>query len=253
MKNQDQEAIKTKSISTFNNLSSELILNIFEYLSVADRYKSFFDYDIRLRQLVKRWTSYSRKELDIDIVRFSTLHSWYKISLENGGRQCFIYPRRGQQSQCNDLDDKSDTTNLHWWIIYYGDEPMIADERVRAIIARHSFRLSPFFYHDKIGALPRSSIDGKQPLHTFYGGHIIVDRNDTRYVEPWLKSNYPDHADRILNRSSRSRLNIDEICAPIFEAEWLKTTQIIRQAAYQVWEELKNLEDINPLEIRALR
>jgi len=95
---------------------------------------------------------------------------------------------------------------------------MITDERVLTIIARHSFRLSPFFYHAEMGVLPDST------LCIFYGGDIIVNRNKETHLDSWLKSNYSDYADRILNSSLNSFRGIDEVCTSIFEAEWLKAT-----------------------------
>ncbi|CAF4714825.1 unnamed protein product [Rotaria sp. Silwood2] len=92
-------------------------------------------------------------------------------------------------------------------------------------------------------------IDGKQSSRTFYGGHIISMDRYRESFEPWIRSNYPEYADRILNNSSWSPCNIDEACAPIFELEWLKAVRVIRDAAHQIWDELKQLEDINPFEI----
>ncbi|CAF3881839.1 unnamed protein product [Rotaria sp. Silwood1] len=248
MTNQDTKLVMTQSITTFNDLSSELILCIFEYLSVADRYKSFFNYDTRLRQLVKRWTSYNRKELDADISRFSTLHSWYKMSLRNGGVQFFIYPRQDQQPR-NYCSGDINAPNLHWWFIWYESSPSFTNERVRDIIHRHSFRLTPFFYHKVISGQSNSNSDDKKPSRTFYGGDIITWNRDRENLKQWLTSNYPEYADRILN-ANNSYNDINEACAPVFEAEWLKSTRIIRDAAYEVWKELGELEDVNPLEIR---
>lgn len=238
-----------KTVTTFNDLSSELILCIFEYLSVADRYKAFFDCNTCLRQHVKRWTSYSRKELDADILRFSTLHSWYKMSVRDGGVTFFIYPHQGQQpynSATADADDVS--SDLHWWFIWHQDKPTFTDERVSEIVHRHSFQLTPFFYHRPIASSTDSDSNNKKPVSTFYGGDLIMMHRDKKSLESWLKNNYPEHADRILN-CSNTNYNYHEVCAPVFEAEWLRLTRIIKDAAFNVWEELKQLQDLNPLEI----
>ena len=71
---EDNEFVRRKSIATFNDLSSEIILCILKYLSVPDRYRSFFEYDTRLNQLVKQRTSYSRKALDADILRIHLIY-----------------------------------------------------------------------------------------------------------------------------------------------------------------------------------
>ena len=236
----------TKSITTLNDLSSELILCIFEYLSVADRYKSFFNCDTRLSQLVKRWTWYSRKGLDADILRFSILHSWYKLSLRDGGPEFYIYPRQGQEPY-NSMSIDSNSPDLHWWFIWYVDKVTFTDERVAEIIRRHSFRLTPFFYHRVIGVQSNSDSNEKKPMCCrFYGGHLITRYRDREIFKSWIMTNYPEHADRILNENSAGKS-----CTPVFEAEWLRLTGIIRNAANTVWEELRQLEDVNLLEIRS--
>ena len=115
MTKENRELLEIKLITTLDDLPSELILFIFKYLSVTERYESFFDYDTRFRQLVKRWTSYSREALDADIQRFSTLHSWYKhLSFENGGSEYFIIPQVGQQARYSFDPCINDTTGVHW-------------------------------------------------------------------------------------------------------------------------------------------
>lgn len=237
----------TKTITKFDDLSPELILCILEYLSIADQYKAFFNCNTRLRQHIRQWISYSRKELDADILRFSTLHSWYKMSLHNGGVEFFIYPRQGQQPY-NYITSDNVSSDLHWWFIWYEDRPTFTDERVTEIVCRHSFQLTPFFYHRPIDYSTNSN-DKKLPCK-FYGGDLIMMRRDMKSLELWLKSKYPEHADKILNNSNTDNHHIHEACAPIFEAEWLRLTRIIRDAASNIWEELKQLEDLNPLEIR---
>ncbi|CAF4088425.1 unnamed protein product [Rotaria sp. Silwood2] len=250
MTKQGNEPIETKLITVFDDLSSELMLCIFEYLSAVDRYKSFFGCNTRLSQLVKRWTLYSRKQLDADIERFSTLHSWYKhLEFIDGGTKFIIFPQKGEQPRNSIHLSITDTAGLHWFFLQIYDQSIIADERVRKILVRHSFRLNPFFYHKEMHSSSSLKIDGKQSSRTFYGGHIISMDRYRESFEPWIRSNYPEYADRILNNSSWSPCNIDEACAPIFELEWLKAVRVIRDAAHQIWDELKQFEDINPFEI----
>ncbi|CAF4040636.1 unnamed protein product [Rotaria sordida] len=82
--------------------------------------------------------------------------------------------------------------------------------------------------HDKSNSNP----DGKKPSRTFYGGHLITMNPKIESLKEWLTSNYSEHADRILNANSSDE-DIDEACAPVFEAEWLKLTRIVRDAAYK--------------------
>ncbi|CAF3863469.1 unnamed protein product [Rotaria sp. Silwood1] len=237
-----------KSITTFEDLSSEVIIYILDFLSPADRYNAFFDCNSRLRSLVKRWTQYSRKGLEADILRFSTLHSWYKhLDFKNGGTLYFICPRKGQQLRYSFDPRVSDSVGLHWRFIYHEDVEIIADQRVRTIVARHPFRLNPFFYH---GEHPQSSSTNKSSRpRAFYGGHIIFSRYGDS-LRLWLQMNYPDYVETLLNRKSSERIygsDYDEDAVPIFDGEWLKAMTAIREAADRVWNELKDLDDINPL------
>ena len=127
-------------MTTFSDLSDKIIIEMFKYLSAAEKYESFFDLNRRFRTLVKRWTTYSPEELKRDFIRFSSLHSWYKFGFDDGGQLCFIYPRRGQQSTINQVEPNREAENLHWWIQYDGDEVIIEDQRIQRIVAQHSFR-----------------------------------------------------------------------------------------------------------------
>lgn len=69
------------------------------------------------------------------------------------------------------------------------------------------------------------------------------------HLKQWLRNNYSEYADQILNKKNNG-WQINRACTPVFEAEWLKSIKIIQDAAYKVWEDLKQIKDVNPLEIR---
>jgi hypothetical protein len=224
-------------ITRFDDLSPEVILCILDFLSTADRYKSFFDYDYRLHVLVKKRTEFSRKDLNGDILRFSTLHSWYKhLSFDNGGSLFFIVPTQGQQSRYNFDPCITDSNGLHWWFLYDDQQMIVVNDQVRAIISRYPFRLNPFFYHQEYKSDGQSSSS-----RSFYGGDLIlmVARSN---IKPWLNTNYPEYTEKIFSCSNKDLI-------PIFDGEWLKATAAINKVAVQIWNELKELDDINPLEI----
>ena len=229
-------------ITCFESLPTEVIIEIFGYLSVADRYKSFFDCNIRLRLITKQRTEFSRKNLNRDILRFSTLHSWYKhLEFADGGTLYFIVPRQGEQERYHFNPQVTDRNGLHWWFLYgkSGSEQVIVNEKVRAIINRYPIRLNPFFYHS-----PSEPEDG--PRRFYHGGDIIMSRYK---IEEWLKINYPEHAEKILSRSDYGIYGESEdVLAPVFDGEWSKATTAINSAAVQIWNELKELIDVNPFQ-----
>ena len=220
-------------VTRFDDLSPELVLCVFDFLSPADRYKSFFEYDYRLRVLVKKRTECSRKELIADVLRFSTLHSWYKhLSFVNGGDSYFIVPRQGEQPRYSFDTRVTDSSGLHWWFIREGAKKFILNEHVRAIITRYPFRLNPFFYHQEFKSSSR---------RCFYGGDLIqmVRKLD---FQTWLSINYPEYG-------NKSGVISDSDLVPVFDGEWLKATTAIQKAVIEIWKELKELDDVNPLQI----
>jgi hypothetical protein len=232
------------SVTCFDDLSPELILWIFDFLSPADRYKSFFDINSRLRSLVKKYTKLSRKGLDADILRYSTLHSWYKhLSFDNGGDLYFIVPAQGQQPRYSFDPRITDADGLHWWFIYERGAKHIKNENIRAIVTRYPFRLNPFFYHSESHS---SGESGKE--RRFYGGDIIKMLCKFQLGD-WLKINYPDYdkVNLLLPYSSWDDDVPDFV--PVFDGEWLKATTAIQKAAAQIWNELKELNDVNPLQM----
>ncbi|CAF2507677.1 unnamed protein product [Rotaria sp. Silwood2] len=232
------------TITRFDDLSPELILCIFDYLSSFDRYNSFFNYDYRLHELVKKRTEFSRKELNADILRFSTLHSWYKLlSFDNDGMLCFIIPTKGQQPRYSFDPRVTDANGLHWWFISDVRE-YILNERVRAIVTRYPFRLNAFFYHHEYKSNNQSS-----SRRRFHGGNIILGLDERLHVQKWLSTNYPEHYNRIFNSSDSALNGIDDNLVPIFDNEWLKVTTAIQKSVVQIWNDLKELDDVNPFQI----
>ncbi|CAF2135856.1 unnamed protein product [Rotaria magnacalcarata] len=243
MTKETSKLLEAKSITTFDDLSPELILCIFEYLPMTDRYKSFFDYDTRLRQLVKRWTTYSREALNADIKKLSTDYSCYKqLSFENGGTEFIVAPEGAERRRYPINPQTIDTSSFHWSFHMTKDQIRIPDERIREILFRHTFRLNPFFYHQP--GIASTKQDDEKRQRSFYDGDIIYSKRDSNYFKPWIKCNYLEIADEIFKNPQTI---IEKALMPVVEAEWLKANQIIQEAVYQVWEELRSLEDFNPL------
>ncbi|CAF1135189.1 unnamed protein product [Adineta steineri] len=186
-------------------------------------------------RLVKRWTQYSRKGLDADILRFSTLHSWYKhLEFENGGSLYFIWPQKGQQLRYSFDPCVTDDIGLHWHFISNRNIEIINDEKVREIITRHPFRLNPFFYHDETRY--SASDNESSIIRAFYGSDIILSRYRSS-LKPWLENNYPDFVEKIFNSKDSNNIYTnayDEKLVPIFDGEWSKAMNSIREAAKRV-------------------
>jgi hypothetical protein len=229
---------KASPVIRFDDLPSEIVLCIFDFLSVADRYKAFFDLNLGLRLLVKRWTEYSRTELSSDIQSFSTLHSWYKhLHFQDGGESFFIRPGIGKQIRYG-----SDDQEFHWQLMREEQFSYITDERVRAIVSRHSFRLNPFFYHKEMRL--SSTGEGSVTQRAFYGGDIIHSIWQ-RSLEPWLEINYPE----FFESNYKCNDPTHAIFVPIFDCEWAKVTATISRAAAAIWNELRELHEVNPLKL----
>lgn len=230
----------------FDDLPTEVLFDILNYLSVADGYKAFFHCNYRLRLITKKRTEFSRRSLDEDIQCFSTMHSWYKhLSFENGGTLFYLIPQKGKQGRYSFDRHVTSIEGLHWWFLHSDyEERLNVNERMRTIVTRHPIRLNPFFHHKKCESFNSSST--RYPHH-FYGGYIIFSRYK---IEEWLTINYPDHVQRICHNSDADFIDIEYNLVPIFDGEWLKATAAVRAAAIQIWDELKELIDINPFEIQ---
>lgn len=226
-------------MTIFSDLPNEMVIEIFKYLTVAEQYDSFFDLNRRFRTLVKQWTTYSHAEFKRDFIRFCSLHSWYKVGLKDGGRLCFIYPRRGQQSSINQVELNDEAKNLHWWVHYDADEINIEDQRIQRIVAEHSFRLTPFCYRCDFSQKSSRSFDSATCS--------IVVTHQPAVVQSWLKINYPEYADQIISEG----VGKPNLYRPIVQAECLKLWTTVREKVDQIWKELRYLEDVNPLDIHA--
>lgn len=225
--------VKLNMVSRFDDLPSEIIICIFDYLSCYDRYKSLFGCNIRLNRLIKRWTSFDPKILDVEINNYSTRHYWYKyLTLENGGVEFLIAPCVHKESFLVGQDVRN--IRRFGWCFFRNDcDTVITDDRVRQILLRHTFRLNPFFYP---GFRLRS------PIVNAYGQQSSPNM---QLFEPWIKINYPQVADKILKLASSTDTNNREF-ESILRAERLKAKETICEAASQVWEELREIDDFNP-------
>ena len=241
------------AITKFEDFSSELILSVFDYLSPGERYTAFFHSNSRLRFLVKKWTHFSRKSLDLDIQNYSTLHSWYKhLSFTDGGTTFYICPRRESNSRYMREYSPKDPIKLYWYFMTKDHTTLkeIQNETVRNIILRYPIQLTPFFYHDVQESSSIGPDNQKIQRRVFYGGHIIL-RKYQNVLKEWVQKNYPDHI--YGTRSSIAELDwlsfsLNEL-TPIFDGEWLKSTAAIQHAAEHIWNELKELNDVNPMEL----
>jgi hypothetical protein len=65
-----------------------------------------------------------------------------------------------------------------------------------------------------------------------------------------LNINYPEYVEKIFSRKDDDFNRKQYDLVPIFDGEWLKATTAINKVAVQIWNELKELDDINPLQIK---
>jgi hypothetical protein len=110
-----------------------------------------------------------------DIVRFSSAHSWYKhLSLKNPS-QFYMMCARGLQPG-NERNEQTDDGQLHWY--FFRDFRCITgfkfkDSRVVEIIKRNSVALNPFIY--------RNDSAFEDRIH-----HFITE---DPHFEAWLQEN----------------------------------------------------------------
>jgi hypothetical protein len=222
--------------STFDHLPNEIIICIFDYLKPDEKFRSFFDCNDRLRKLVKRYVIYSHRELDKDISRFSTLHSWYKhLSYDDDGETFYLVPSKGEQRR---YDLPYDHTGIHWhfWRRYL---VLISDERIQQIVQKYPIKLNCSFY-------PK-------------GSWLRLMKSD---FKDFVRRHYPNQFDilatALFNRpyshpSDLRQYFTDEVKAQlkyIDENEPIRLKKTILEAAQCIWKELQQLDDVNILEIK---
>jgi len=225
-------------ISRFDYLSNELIVCIFDYLEPAENFQSFFDYNDRLRKLVKRYVNYNRRALDKDIERFSTLHSWYKhLDFYDGGVTFYMVPLKGEQERYNFDPCISDYAGIHWH--FWQKTIPLADKRIKEISQKYPIKLNPSFYPH-------------QPTNKLLIG------NGPEFVRQYYPEQFQRFEATIFYKSFTSifearELNMNEVkllMKYIEKNEPKRLRNIIEHAAYSIWKEIQALEDINILEIR---
>ena len=226
------------NISTFECLSNDIIVCIFDYLEPHEKFQAFFKCNNRLRKLVKRYVTYSRRALVEDIDRFSTLHSWYKhLHYHDDGVPFYMVPLKGQQMRYHFDPQVSDPVGIHWYFRQGQPIPLI-DKRIEEISRKYSVKLNPLFYG--------------------YGGnyHELLKTPD------FLCRNYPTHYESLkpfLSHTSNetfpnmTKLNKKDLLLllqSIQESEQKRLKHLIQDAARCVWEEIQVLEDVNILTIK---
>ncbi|CAF1412531.1 unnamed protein product [Adineta ricciae] len=225
------------NFSTFEHLPNELIICILAYLQPAEYFQLFFECNQRLRKLVKQYVNYSRRELDRDIIRFSTLHSWYKhLTFVNDGTTFFLTPRKGEQERYSFDPRVSDYDGVHWH--FRGEYFVQADKRIEQISKKYPVKLTPLFHPNAI--------------------HYHLRHDVTcGFIQQYHPEQYQSLV-KILNLkddNAQPRIispNTDEVLAVlklVHRNEMKRLKQIIYQAADSIWREIRRLEDVNILNI----
>ncbi|CAF1496088.1 unnamed protein product [Adineta ricciae] len=219
------------NISTFEHLPNELIIDVFTYLQPAQNFHSFFYCSQRFRKLIKQYVNYSRHDLDKDIVRFSTLHSWYKhLTYVNGGTTFFLIACKGEQDQYSYSPWMCVYDSIHW---HFREEPFtLTDKRIEEISKKYPVKLTPSFH--PFSVCVRSSncaaLDFIQQYH-LEQYEILAKILDLYKIVSWFKD------------ETRAVLKVAH------ENEFERLKKVIHQAAESVWKEIQELEDVNILSV----
>ncbi|CAF0918120.1 unnamed protein product [Didymodactylos carnosus] len=222
--------------STFNCLPNELIVCIFAYLEPADIYNAFFDLNERSRKLIKQFIVFNSKSLDADILRLSTLHSWYKHLNLAKGTIFYLVPAQAEQPRYGFDLRIQDYCGIHWYFFTALKIP-VSNERIQLIVEKYPVKLNPFFYHQSF------EYNGKK---SYYGADLIHRCNSKKDIDSWLEKYYPKQAVWLKGNGFHSD---NEHIVSIFEAEYDRQRKLIRQAAKHVWDDLKQ-NNINILQIQ---
>jgi len=223
-------------IKTFDHLPTEIIVCIFGYLSAADNFRSFFDYNNRLRKIVKHYVTYSREVLKKDIKRFSQLHSWYKhLNFVDDGATFYLIPRKGEQMRYSFDPRISDYFGIHWHFCRRHPVP-IADKRIQQIIHEYPIKLNTYFH-------PHGTPMTK-------GFTDFVRRQYPQQFEAMTSTLSTDLHERFFIQMTESMIDDFSIHLDyISKNEPKRLNKIIQEAAHHIWKELQKLEDVNILEI----
>ncbi|CAF1204110.1 unnamed protein product [Adineta steineri] len=225
------------NISIFECLPNELIIGIFDYLEPEDNFQSFFNCNIRLRKLVKQYVSYNRHELDKDITRFSTLHSWYKhLNFINGGVIFYLVPLKGEQERYEFDPRISDYNGIHWHFTE-GKTMSLPDKRIKRISRKYPIKLNPIFATHGQG-FSFFGKDSRDFIRHYYPSQFEF-LTTTLFCELYMSM----HKDYEYSEDIRT------IRKSIIENERKRLRNVIRQAAHSIWKEIQALEDINILDI----
>ncbi|CAF0872554.1 unnamed protein product [Didymodactylos carnosus] len=226
-------------VSTLNGLSNELIICIFGYLKAEENFQSFFDYNDRFRKLVKCYVMHSRRTLDEDIERFSTLHSWYKhLHFVDGGVTFYMVPLKGEQERYNFSPCVSDRIGIHWHFWRQKQMPLV-DKRIEQISQKYPIKLNPLFAsHGSSNGIFMD--DGRNFIRQYYPAQFealsttLFCRSYHRIFD--LLPFYTDDAKATMQF--------------IYENEPKRLRNMIQEAARCIWKEIQALEDVNLLDIK---
>ena len=225
-------------LSTFYCLPNELIVRILGHLNPAENFQSFFNCNDHLRALVKHYVMYSRRALDEDIKRFSTLHSWYKHrKFDDDALTFYMVPLRGVQEPSKDSQCVSHQRGIHWHFWEHKTVPKF-DKRIEQIIQKYPVQLNPIFNprglrHEILMLHGQDFIRQYYPLQFETLSTILYCKPHTTPFG--LYEFYTDDVKVVLNF----------IC----KNEPKRLRNIIHEAARSVWKEIQALEDVNILEI----
>ncbi|CAF1558109.1 unnamed protein product [Didymodactylos carnosus] len=231
--------------TTFDDLATELLLCICDYLPLADQYYAFFDYNNRLRLLIKHWTViFIKKTLRDDLYRFTVCHCC--IQRENFGTKFYIIPAKGQYAfhvGKRFYPSIIDPFNIHWHC--FKQIPKL-DPFVSKIIAKYPIELNPF---NDLGRLDMS----REYFHAYptivlvLKQHRISDENDE-----WLRENYSDIYTKVKNwikQDNDDDYQLKQYLIPLFKNEYQKQYEQFYNNVQQICNDLEQLKDINILNI----
>lgn len=209
--------------STLENLSDSIQRNIFKYLSLYDRYFSFFSLNRRFLQLVKGSTpeKIDEQQLEDEIHRSAILISDYWVW--NDRFSYWIVPQ---------LENDSEKT-VRWF--FFSTDPTersieLIDKRILDVVQRFQIQ---------------SNSPGLVVSPSNY--YFCSLTNDLQRLERWISENYPEQFEIIRTFGVRRRLpkridhydekypEIKQVLAEIQRLERFKRKTMIYQQAQRIW------------------